>query len=479
MTSSAPQESRTTFGPLLAVLILALAAVLRVLAALGETMWFDELYTVAVATRPPAELLGIVARDIHPPLHYLLVAAWCAIGGTGDLWVKGLSIVLGVASVGAAGLLARAMFGGPAALVAMGLLTLHRTHVAFSTESRSYALLMLLLTLALWAAWRWRQDGRRGHAIAFVLASAAALYTHYLAGAALFMVFLFGLTGPRRGGWVLLHVAVALLFAPQLPVFAGQAARLAGDTWVPVADVGNLLDWLRHLALGALYVIPLMLPLAVWPLFVRERHVPAALLWLGAILPPVILWALSMAGTGVFIERHMFFALPAWAALVAAGLTSLKPRALAAGLTALLLLAAARTALMPVHHPEMGPLRAAAAFMAEQVQANDVVVHADAHSFTYFRHYQPAGAAHVLLLPTPHLAYYEGDLVTPAEARWSPADLRAALAGGANVWGVHLRYRYAPADTAALLLARAARDTVYAVDRMRVWWLGAAPDSAR
>jgi 4-amino-4-deoxy-L-arabinose transferase-like glycosyltransferase len=133
------------------------------------------------------------------------------------------------------------MFGGPAALIAMAFLALHRTHIAFSIESRSYALLMLALTVALWAGWRWIEAGRRAHAITFVVAAAAALYTHYLAGVALGLAALAGLSlaGPRRRGWILLHVAVAVLFAPQVPVLAAQAARLGGDTWVPQPGFGN------------------------------------------------------------------------------------------------------------------------------------------------------------------------------------------------------------------------------------------------
>jgi hypothetical protein len=102
----------------------------------------------------------------------------------------------------------------------------------------------------------------------------------------------------------------------------------------------------------------------------------------------------------------------------------------------------------------------------------DLVVHADAHSLTFFRHYRPDPGRHVLLLPTPHLAYYEGDLVTADSLRWSPDRLQAALEAGGTIWGLHMRYRYAPADTAAHDLEANAVDTVYAEPPVRIWRLG-------
>lgn len=95
-----PQPPRNAAAPALAppsraewgavALVLVAAAALRVRLAADTPLWFDEIYTLWVARLAPADLLRTVAGDIHPPLHYLLVWAWRAVGGEGDLWIKSL-----------------------------------------------------------------------------------------------------------------------------------------------------------------------------------------------------------------------------------------------------------------------------------------------------------------------------------------------------------------------------------------------------
>ena len=79
--------------------LLIVAGAVRYAFARESHLWFDELYTLFVARHPLPELLRIVGADIHPPLHFVLVSAWRALGGEGDLWLKSLSILAGLAGV--------------------------------------------------------------------------------------------------------------------------------------------------------------------------------------------------------------------------------------------------------------------------------------------------------------------------------------------------------------------------------------------
>ncbi len=41
--------------------------------AVSQDIWFDELFTVELALKPVGELISLAARDVHPPLYYLIV----------------------------------------------------------------------------------------------------------------------------------------------------------------------------------------------------------------------------------------------------------------------------------------------------------------------------------------------------------------------------------------------------------------------
>src|SRR6266487_4315321 len=229
MTSAPPSLSDAPRGrePWLALLaILLVGALLRVREASLTPLWFDEIFTLRIARLPFPAMWRALGADIHPPLHTTLLWLWRA-GGENPLWLKSLPIAIGLATIAALYAAVREMFGSPAALLAAALLSLHRMHVYFSQEIRSYALLTLTLLLAVWMAWRWLERGRRADGAWFVLAAAAALYTHYMAGLVLALLALWGLWSVRRDaarvrGWIGLHLAIAALFAPIAPMFITQ-----------------------------------------------------------------------------------------------------------------------------------------------------------------------------------------------------------------------------------------------------------------
>ena len=41
--------------------------------ATSPTIWFDEIYSMLFAFRPAKELIAFTARDVHPPLYYLIL----------------------------------------------------------------------------------------------------------------------------------------------------------------------------------------------------------------------------------------------------------------------------------------------------------------------------------------------------------------------------------------------------------------------
>ncbi len=226
-----------------AVAILGVAVLLR-LAALGRgEMWHDECGSVLMTTFPEgvwkaAAVPGNGPDGGNPPLYYALLDAWTALFGISAPAVRSLSLVLSVAGVAALGPLALAAGGsGGAALAAMALAAVSPLHVFYGTEARAYALLLLLLTIALTFFFRGMRSGRKRDWAAHGAALLLGWYSHnlavpftaafWIAGAAL-------RTKPRDWRAMLAaHGIAAVLYAPWIPVLLAQVGGGAHE-WIRV-----------------------------------------------------------------------------------------------------------------------------------------------------------------------------------------------------------------------------------------------------
>lgn len=473
--SAAPdtERLRPVDWAVLAAILLA-ATALRVWEAGRAPMWFDEIYTTWAARGGFAHVLATLAGDVHPPLHTLLVAAWVAIGGESTPWLRSLSLLFGIATIFVVFLLGRAMFGRTAGFVAAAMLALHPVHVYFSQEARVYALFWLELLAAWWLGWRWLADGRARHGAGYVVAAVLALYTHYLSGLLIAFAAAGGLvlawTGPggrrRALAWIGLHLAVAALFLPQVPVFLAQNARLSADHWSGPANARDLRDWLRHASGGGWYLVPSFAALVALAFARPASRRPAAfLLWLG-FGPVLLAFWLSTRGAHLFTERYMYYAIPLLLVAAAAGLANaaaaLRERPAPVRLAPWLLLAAllaleVRGTLRRAPIEESTALAQAAALLRADARPGDVVFCADSHALAFLEHYLPRPATIRLLWLEERFPYYEGALIIPDSLRVGREAFDATRAPGSRWWGVRVRHggRNGP-ETAALFDSAAA-----------------------
>src|SRR6476619_4918425 len=66
----------------------------------ASCLWFDEIYSVHAAEHSWDAILNFVSLDlIHPPLFYLLLKVWIAIGGESLLWLRALPLLFAVIAI--------------------------------------------------------------------------------------------------------------------------------------------------------------------------------------------------------------------------------------------------------------------------------------------------------------------------------------------------------------------------------------------
>lgn len=83
-----------------AVFVTAAAVGLRAFGLTAKSLWFDETYSVFVASLPIERLFVVTAiNDAHPPLYYLLLHLWMPFVGDGEFAVRSLSVLISAAVV--------------------------------------------------------------------------------------------------------------------------------------------------------------------------------------------------------------------------------------------------------------------------------------------------------------------------------------------------------------------------------------------
>ncbi|HVL82426.1 MAG TPA: glycosyltransferase family 39 protein [Actinomycetota bacterium] len=249
------------------LLLAAASAALRI-EGLRTWFWIDEAISVGIAARAPAEIPAVLRVDGSPPLYYLLLHAWMGVAGSTDAAVRGLSLALGLMTIPAAFLCARAMFSERVAWVAAVLAAFNPFLGHYSTEARMYTLVALLALVAATTLARACLTDGYLPLVGFALSGTLLLYTHnwgafLLAGAAGAAVYHLGWRRrePKRLASVgLALAAVAVLYLPWVPSLLHQAAH-TGAPWsrrppphAMVSVAGFVLGGLEALALVLLAI---------------------------------------------------------------------------------------------------------------------------------------------------------------------------------------------------------------------------------
>lgn len=451
--AAAPGDAWSRATPWLLGAILGVAALLRVREAVRTPLWFDELFTLWMARHPLPETMALLPGDIHPPLPTLLVSLWMAVGGESALWLKTLPLLLGLLAVLATWGFARSLFGRPQALLAAALLAVHPSHIYFSQELRGYGLLTLVLLLSAWAAWRWVDTGRPRFALAWAVGAALAMYTHYLSAVVLGLLSLwslFAVRGSRErvSAWLFTHAALALAALPLLGLLPVQL-RLSNETWVTHPAAADLFDLARKLTFGASYLVPALMGVALLPLASARLRRPAAFAWWMAVGAVLFTFLLSLRGPHLFAARYMYFTLPYWCVLFAAGLGAIPLPRVRVLVVALVLGLGVRSAMLRPPLAEAVDLQRAIAFVREQWRPGDLLFAADPHSLLCLDQVAALPPAR-LLSDDPHLPYYRGGAIFE-RARIVPLDSLRLLPRGARWWALYTPEPRRPGAAAAAL----------------------------
>ncbi len=220
-------------------LVIAAGLVLRFWTRSG--LWLDEALTVDIARLPLDQIPNALKHDGAPPLYYYLLHFWIVLFGQSNVAVRSMSGVIAVITLPVAWLCGKRFGGRAVAWTLLVLLASAPFAVYYATESRMYALVILLTGCGFLALQRAVQAPRPANLVAVAVVVAALLYAQYWSVYLVAMVVIWLVASivrtrhhghPEAAPWAAL-VAVAaggLLFVPWLPTFFFQTEH-TGTPW--------------------------------------------------------------------------------------------------------------------------------------------------------------------------------------------------------------------------------------------------------
>ncbi|CAN5497061.1 hypothetical protein BH10CHL1_BH10CHL1_38620 [soil metagenome] len=296
----------------LLLLSLLFAFGLRLFHLGGESLWYDETVSVALARQSIPALIAHTARDIHPPGYYLLLHGWQWL--VHPTLAHGLeflyawpSLCFGLLMVALLYPVARRLTHPAVGLLAVWLAAVNPFQLWYSQEVRMYTLGGALGLLCFWALLQYLagaaavevDDEQQVYApqqtsllnyrwlLTFALSSAAGLYTLYYFLFLLIALNLIALIGlgqliqrqSRQSmqailGWLGAQLIIILLYAPWLPILWRQATDPPVPGWRAPWSTGQDLAKALSESLAALLI---------------GQSPPGAILWPWALTTLVIM----------------------------------------------------------------------------------------------------------------------------------------------------------------------------------------------
>lgn len=146
-------EKLSAVGKLALVAAIGVGAFLRLYALDNQSLWLDEINTVAPA------MFGMSASETMsytpptPPLYFMIIQVWATIGGYSEFWLRLPTALLGIAALPLFYLGLRSTFDPESSAIATILLAFSWPAIFYAQEVRAYGAVLFTMALAapIWA----------------------------------------------------------------------------------------------------------------------------------------------------------------------------------------------------------------------------------------------------------------------------------------------------------------------------------------
>lgn len=353
-------HSTRIVSTLLLVVVLVVAAALRLHDLDRTSIWYDEAVSWSQSNGSLTALLASVATDNYPPLHNILLWLTIPVIGDSETALRLPSAVLGIFAVLMTFLIGKLLAGRITGLTAATLLALSPFHIWYSTEARMYALLAACGLAFLLSTLKVLRTPSSLWLTLLALSGTLFLYSHVYAllafaavGTVCACIALRDLTlGKSFSKSHALHACLAMgistvAFLPWLYLLAIRASSVAeAGFWIAFPDLPFLKAMVFGIT-GSLILFWLLVCLAVlsavparWRSQSQEKPSPtnpnALIVCVAYTFGPVVLaYCYSLLVQPILFDRYLIASWPGLLLLASAGAQRLSAKFVPAALVAI------------------------------------------------------------------------------------------------------------------------------------------------
>lgn len=316
------------------------------------SLWGGEAFTMIGVRQSWSGMFSYVIADVvHPPLFYILLKLWIALGGEAVVWLKLFPVLSSIVTLVPFYLLCRELeLGLPETSLALFLAAVNGYLVHYAQELRMYSLFTCLAMVSFWLFIRFFKSTNRATTalVWLTLLNIALIYSHYYGWLVVGMEFLFLLIWQRQKllTFGLSLLVLILAFAPWAYQVIRAAQAIGGLEknlgWIPKPDLVDLLNFYSTLdgPLGSRYakIIGLLLfalPIAIWLWKIvrsdskTKQYDLILFSWLALLsfLPVIAIFIISYKlEQAEWIDRYFIFISMPYLMLVTAAVFQLEPK---------------------------------------------------------------------------------------------------------------------------------------------------------
>ncbi len=224
-----------------------------------HNFWLDETYSINIVHLSLPDLLKTTGNDVHPPLYYLILFAFCKVFGYHSFIYHLVSLIPYAIILILSLTVISKTFGKITSLFVITFSSLLTTSVEYNVQVRMYSWGALFVMLSFYALYKiFKTDKTSAYAL-FIISSLCAAYTHYylLIGMAAFYGMLMLATLIKRKKSlkkvIFTYLITIIGYAPWLVVLLRTMSSTSDSFWIKT--IPSVTDSLGYLFAGKIQLL--------------------------------------------------------------------------------------------------------------------------------------------------------------------------------------------------------------------------------
>lgn len=242
------------------IVIIIIGIIFNGIGIIHSNLWFDEAYSVGMASHNWVDIWNIGGHDVHPVLYYWILSLINVISGGSIIAYRIFSLIcmallsiLGYTHI-------RKDFGEKTGIL-FSFFTLFLPEMClFSNEIRMYSLAILVVSLSAIYGYRiFKGDTSWKNWIIFELSNLACIYVHYyglMAAGLINLIMLINFIKNHRKESIkriiIFGIVLVILYVPWLMYFVSQLKQVSSGFWIGFEFPTTLIELLSYQYIGNL-----------------------------------------------------------------------------------------------------------------------------------------------------------------------------------------------------------------------------------